>query len=291
MTSRYAIFGQPIAHSLSPLIHAAFGAQLGIAIDYRPIEVGRDDFVRALEAFAHDDGHGANVTLPLKEAAFALCMTLSDRARRAGSVNTLIRDGDAWHGDSTDGTGLLRDLHQRHAFDPRNCRILLLGAGGAARAAAFAFADADVRTLVIANRTPQRAQALAEALEDAPRVRAATWDEALERDDFDLVVNATSAGHGNRSFNLRAPVFARQTLCCDLSYGNAAQPFLDWARAAGATRITDGLGMLIEQAAESFAIWHGQRPDTASVYAAMRAAPESRSPADQIQGRPWYIEA
>lgn len=276
-TYRYAVFGQPIAHSLSPRIHAAFGAQLGIAIDYRAIEAGRDDFPGALAAFARGDGRGANVTLPLKEDAFAVCATHSTRATRAGSVNTLIRDGATWHGDSTDGIGLLRDLRERHTFDPRDRRVLLLGAGGAARAAAFAFSDAGVRTLVIANRTAQRAHALGDALADATCVRVTAWDAAFEGDDFDLVVNATAAGHGG-SFSLREPTFSAHTLCYDLSYGSTAQPFLDWARAAGATQVSDGLGMLVEQAAESFLLWHGQRPDTTAVYTEMRAPFTPRSP-------------
>ncbi|MGN6518184.1 MAG: shikimate dehydrogenase, partial [Dokdonella sp.] len=141
---RYAVFGQPIAHSLSPRIHATFGAQLGIRLDYRAIEAARETFAATLVAFARDGGRGANVTLPLKEDAAALCDALSERARRCGSVNTLIRDGDAWRGDSTDGVGLLRDL-ARHGIDTRGLRVLLLGAGGAARAAAFALVDAGAR--------------------------------------------------------------------------------------------------------------------------------------------------
>src|SRR3982751_2978122 len=164
MTARYAVFGQPIAHSLSPRIHAMFGTQLDIPIDYRAVESSRNDFARALHAFAQEGGVGANVTLPLKQDAAALCSSVSARARRCGSVNTLIRDGGGWRGDSTDGSGFLRDLAEHHAFDPHGHRCLLLGAGGAARAVAFALADADVAHLAIANRTHERARALAASI-------------------------------------------------------------------------------------------------------------------------------
>jgi shikimate dehydrogenase len=270
MQPRYAVFGQPIAHSLSPRIHKLFGAQLGIAVDYRAIEAGHAEFADAFEAFARDGGRGANVTLPLKEDALVLCTSLSDRARRAGSVNTLIRDGAQWRGDSTDGVGLLRDLRERHAFDPRNRRVLLLGAGGAARAAAFAFVDAGVDELVVANRSPDRAIALVQALGDAARVRA--WHDLGDAGDFDLVVNATAAGHGGAAFDLPLRLSGTQTFCYDLSYGNAARAFLEWARAAGAGRSSDGLGMLVEQAAESFLLWHSVRPQTAAVHAELSTA-------------------
>lgn len=267
-TSRYAVFGRPIAHSLSPRIHAAFGAQLGIAVDYRAIEAGPEEFPARLAAFARDGGRGANVTLPLKQDALALCALLSERARRAGSVNTLIRVVDAWHGDSTDGAGLLRDLRERHDFDPHGRRVLLLGAGGAARAAAFAFADAGTAELAIANRTTDRAIELAQAL---GRVAHATSLATLEvLGPFDLVINASAAGHAGASTALPRTLLDAHTLCYDLSYGKAAEAFLDAARQAGASRISDGLGMLVEQAAESFAAWHGTRPDTAAVYAELR---------------------
>jgi shikimate dehydrogenase len=266
---QFAVFGQPIAHSLSPRIHAMFAAQVGIALDYRAIEAGRDDFARALEAFASEGGVGANVTLPLKQDALALCSDASDLARRSGSVNTLVRHGSHWRGDSTDGAGLLRDLRVRCAFgELQDVRCLLLGAGGAARAVAFALADAGIESLLIANRTHERACDLAAAI-DAPNVEAIPWDALGAAGAFDLVLHATAAGHdaGQLAF---APAIATDALCYDLSYGEAAAPFLRWAKSAGAARIDDGLGMLVEQAAESFAIWHGHAPDTAPVFDGMR---------------------
>jgi shikimate dehydrogenase len=265
---RYAVFGQPIAHSLSPRIHTAFGAQLGLALDYRAIETGRETFASALDAFARDGGRGANVTLPLKQDAFALCASVSERAQRCGSVNTLIRADDGWHGDSTDGVGLLRDLSERHGFDPRDRRILLLGAGGAARAAAFALAETGAAELVLANRTAARADALAQTIGGIACTRGMN---ATAPHAFDLVINATSTGHAEGTLELPHGALAASTFCYDLSYGKAAQTFLAQMRAAGAVRVSDGLGMLVEQAAESFALWHAVRPPTAAVYALLRA--------------------
>ena len=269
MKPRYAVFGQPIAHSLSPRIHAMFGAQFGIEVDYRAIETGRDEFARALAAFARDGGVGANVTLPLKADAFALCATRSARAQRCGSVNTLTRDGDAWRGDSTDGVGFLRDL-ERLGFDARGRRVLLLGAGGAARAVAFTLVDADPRELMIVNRTRERTAELARALRfdgvfGWEPAQVGTLDGR-----YDLVVNATSAGHAGAAFDLPARLLERDALCYDLSYGHAARSFLAWAREAGAKTASDGLGMLVDQAAESFAIWHGRRPQTRAILDALR---------------------
>ena len=264
-TLRYAVFGQPIAHSLSPRIHAMFAAQFGIALDYRAIESSLDAFASTLDAFAREGGAGANVTLPLKQEAARLCTEVTDRARRADSVNTLIRDGDGWRGDSTDGVGFIRDLRDRHHFEPHGKRALLLGAGGAARAVAFALVEADA-ALTIANRTRERAERLA----DATRSQVIDWNASVDADAFDLVVHATAAGHGDASFEWPTVPIDAHTLACDLSYGAAAAPFLARAQAAGA-RTIDGLGMLVEQAAESFAIWHGKTPATDPVYAALRA--------------------
>jgi len=245
-----------------------FAKELDIALDYRAIEAGRDDFARALGAFADGGGVGANVTLPLKQDAFALCASVDDRARRCGSVNTLIRDGTKWRGDSTDGAGFVRDLHARYAFELQGRSCLLLGAGGAARAVAFALADAGVGTLLIANRTHERAHELTTAI-GAANVDAVAWNALGHIGAFDLVVHATAAGHDGAPLAVPASI-ATHALCYDLSYGEAAGPFLHWAKSAGAAQIDDGLGMLVEQAAESFFIWHRRAPDTAAVFDALR---------------------
>jgi shikimate dehydrogenase len=186
-------------------------------------------------------------------------------------VNTLTAlPGGLWRGDNTDGEGLVRDLTGRHALDLRGRRGLLLGAGGAAHAAAFALLDAGVAELTIVNRTPERADALADAIGQPARARTRYWRDLPNCGNFELLVNATSAGHGPDKLVLPFSLVARRALCYDLSYGAAAFAFLAWARAAGAGQAIDGLGMLIEQAAASFAIWHGKWPDTDTVYAELR---------------------
>ena len=268
---RYAVFGHPVAHSLSPRIHAAFAQQTGIVLEYTAIDAAPHDFVAALDRFADDGGAGANVTLPLKEAAFAICAQTTDRARRAGAVHTLPRHEGRWHGDNTDGAGLVRDLTGRHGLDLRARRALLLGAGGAARGVAPALLDAGISELIIVNRTAERADALADALGEPDRAHSRYWRDLGDLGDFSLIVNATSASRQDQgAFTLPFHLATPRTLAVDLNYGEAAIPFLAWARAAGCHDAVDGLGMLVEQAAEAFEHWHGVRPDTDPVYAALR---------------------
>ena len=271
MSRHFAVFGHPVAHSLSPRIHAAFGKQAGIDIDYVAIDAQAGDFAAALAAFAARGGAGANVTLPLKEAAFALCADTSERARRAGAVNTLVRNGDAWHGDNTDGAGLVRDLTGRHGLDLRARRTLLIGAGGAARGVAPALLDAGIGDLFVVNRTAQRADALVDALAQPGRVHPRYLDDLVALGEFDLIVNATSAARNGQIPALPRALVGRRTAAVDLSYGEAAIPFLAWARASGCHDMVDGLGMLVEQAALSFARWNAVEPETDAIYGALRA--------------------
>ena len=271
---RYAVFGHPVAHSLSPRIHAAFAQQTGIVLEYTAIDAAPHDFVAALDRFADDSGAGANVTLPLKEAAFAICAQTTDRARRAGAVNTLTRNEGQWHGDNTDGAGLVRDLTGRHGLDLRARRALLLGAGGAARGVAPALLDAGISELIIVNRTAERADALADALGEPDRAHSRYWRDLGDLGDFSLIVNATSASRQDQgAFTLPFHLATPRTLAVDLNYGEAAIPFLAWARAAGCHDAVDGLGMLVEQAAEAFAIWRGVRPPSAQVLEELRRTP------------------
>jgi shikimate dehydrogenase len=267
--SRHAVFGHPIAHSLSPRLHALFAEQAGIALEYSAVDASPDAFEHAVREFFARGGRGANVTLPHKAAAFALADVHTSTARRLGVANVLTRLPDGRiEADSNDGAGMIADLRGRHGIDPRGSDVLLLGAGGAARAAAFALLDAGSRRLTIANRTHARAVAVAHALAEPGRVRAIEW-AALDRcAAFDLVVNATSAGVGHARLALPASLAASATVAHDLSYGPAARPFLDWAAQAGCAAVFDGLGMLVETAAASFERWHGVRPD---VEAALRA--------------------
>lgn len=272
MTERYAVFGHPVAHSRSPDIHAAFGRQEGIAVDYRAIDATPETFATALEAFAAEGGVGANITLPHKEAAFALCTTRTARATRAGSVNTLLRKGDRWHGDTTDGAGLVRDLTDRHGLDLRGRRVLLLGAGGSARSVAPSLLDAGILELVVVNRTPERADELIDAMSEPGRALSRYWEDLGEIGDFELIVNATSAGRDREAtFKLPLSLVNSMTTAVDLNYGDAAIAFLAWARSASCRNVVDGLGMLVEQAAESFQQWHAVRPQTDAVYARMQA--------------------
>ncbi|HEX7371079.1 MAG TPA: shikimate dehydrogenase [Rhodanobacteraceae bacterium] len=260
---RYAVFGHPIAHSLSPRLHALFAAQFDFGLEYDAIDAAPAAFAASVEAFFAADGHGANVTLPHKAAAFALADVRTPTAARLGVANVLTRLPDGRiEADNNDGAGMLADLHGRCGVDPRDRNILLLGAGGAARAAAFALLDAGAQSLAIANRTLRRAQALADALDEPSRVRVVGWDGLDASRAFGLVINATSAGVQHAALALPASLLDQRSVAYDLSYGAAAQPFVEWAQGAGADAAFDGLGMLVETAAASFQRWHGERPDT-----------------------------
>lgn len=279
MTAKYAVFGHPVAHSLSPRIHAWFAREEGVDMDYVAIDAAPEDFAAAIHTFGAIGGQGANITLPHKERAVALCSQLSGRARRAGAVNTLVRAGAAWHGDNTDGVGLVHDLTERHRLDLRGRRVLLLGAGGAARGVAPSLLDAGVDSLWIVNRSADKADALSDALGEPSRVRTRYLADLPSLGDFELIINATSAGRGeglSLPFSLASP----RCLAVDLSYGEAAISFLAWATAAGCTHRIDGLGMLVEQAAESFALWHGKRPHTDEILAQLSARADALHTAD-----------
>ncbi len=267
MSDRYAVFGHPVAHSLSPRIHAAFARQAGRAIAYEAIDVAPADFESALAAFAAGGGRGANITLPHKQAATALCSRLSERAQRAGAVNTLTREGEGWAGDNTDGIGLVRDLTERHALDLRGRRTLLLGAGGAAHGVAPALLDAGIGELFIVNRDSARADALVDALGQPGRVHSRYWQDLNGLGVFEFIVNATAAGRDGGTLALPMGIATPRSLAVDLSYGDAAIPFLAWARGAACAQAIDGLGMLVEQAAESFHDWFGVRPATDAIHA------------------------
>ncbi|URL58591.1 shikimate dehydrogenase [Luteibacter flocculans] len=267
---RYAVFGHPIAHSLSPEIHQAFAAQLGIHLRYETIDVPPGEFEEAVRRFFAEGGLGANVTLPHKEAAFAMADERSEAAQRAGAANTLTAlVGGKVQAHNTDGSGFVRDITERHSLDLRGHDALLLGAGGAAKAVAWALLDAGVQTLTIVNRTPERADALADAIGEPARCHTRYWD-GLEGECFDLVVNATSIGIHGGTFDLPMSLLQDHSTCYDLSYGAAAASFKGWATAAGTRYFRDGLGMLVEQAADAFEHWHGQRPDTDPVYQTLR---------------------
>ena len=263
MADRYAVIGNPVAHSLSPRIHAAFARACGQDMEYGLLEAPREKFVEAVDAFRAAGGKGLNVTLPFKEAAFHYCTRLSAQARDAGAVNTLRFEAQV-RGDNTDGVGLCRDLTRNLRFELHGKAVLVAGAGGAARGVIGALRAAGARPLVVANRTAERARELAARFADV----AGCGYEALAGRAFDLVVNATSAGLAGEAPVLPAGLLREGMLAYEMVYGRDT-PFLAAARAAGA-RASDGLGMLVEQAAESFFLWRGVRPDSGALLAELR---------------------
>lgn len=268
---QFAVFGHPISHSLSPQIHQAFARQFGLELEYRAIDAAPAEFEAAVRRFFADGGLGANVTLPHKASAFALADERSEAASRAGSANVLTPlAGGRLAAHNTDGDGMVRDIAERHQVDLRGHTALLLGAGGAAHGVAWALLDAGVETLTIVNRTPETADALADAIGDPARAHTRYWEDLADLGAFDLIVNATSAGVLGRSLDLPFAIVGNRALCYDLSYGKAATDFLAWARTAGARYAFDGLGMLVETAADAFELWHRKRPDTDPVYHELR---------------------
>lgn len=269
--AQFAVFGHPISHSLSPQIHQAFARQTGVKLEYRTVDAAPEAFTAAVRQFFADGGRGANVTLPHKAAAYALADERSEAAQRAGSANVLtMLQGDRIAAHNTDGEGMVRDITERHEVDLRGHTALLLGAGGAAHGVAWSLLDAGVETLTIVNRSPDAADALADAIGDPARAHTRYWEDLPELGAFDLIVNATSAGVLGKSLELPFAIVGNRALCYDLSYGAAATGFLAWARTAGARYAFDGLGMLVETAADAFELWHGRRPDTDPVYAELR---------------------
>ena len=271
MTDHYAVFGNPIAHSKSPLIHAAFARQTGQDLDYRAILAPIDGFAAALRDFIAAGGRGANVTVPFKEEAFRLATRLSPRAALAGAVNTLVISGDDVLGENTDGVGLLRDITINLACPIEGRRILLLGAGGAARGAIGPLLDARPQVLVVANRTEAKAQVLADVFGHLGPVSGAGFLQLAGR-SFDLVIDATSASLGGDMSPLPEGVFAADSLAYSMMYGKGETAFQRFARSQGAVRIAEGLGMLVEQAAEAFHLWRGVRPDVRPVMDMLRGA-------------------
>jgi shikimate dehydrogenase len=264
---RYAVIGNPIAHSRSPDIHARFAAQTGQQLTYERLLAPLGGFVSALNAFIESGGKGANVTLPFKLEACQLATRLTDRARAAGAVNTLAFDGSNLVGDNTDGIGLVIDIVRNAGFALRDRRILLLGAGGAARGALLPLLQESPAQLVIANRTAEKAVELARQFASYGDVRAASCDALTE--PFDVVINATSASLTADVPPVSPHIFTGNTLAYDMMYGKEPTVFLRFAQAHG-TAIRDGLGMLVEQAAEAFFLWRGVRPESLSVLNALR---------------------
>ncbi len=269
---RYAVIGNPVAHSKSPQIHAAFALQTGQSLEYGTVLAPLDGFAAAVRQFREAGGRGMNVTVPFKLEAFDLSDVRSPRAEAAGAVNTLAFDRGQVFGDNTDGSGLVRDLIDNLSCPLRGRRILLLGAGGAARGALLPLLAEAPESLTIANRTASKAAQLAERFRTYAPVAVVhgCGFEALRGRRFDLVINATSSSLADQAPALPTGIFAPGALAYDMMYGRGDTPFLAAARADGAQRLADGIGMLVEQAAESFLLWRGVRPDTRTVLEGLR---------------------
>ena len=270
-TKRYVLFGHPVAHSWSPFIHGLFARQFGDTIEYKLIDVEPADFRKSVIDFFVGRGHGANVTVPHKQAAAEVVNEMTPRAARAGAVNAIaVRAGAKLYRDNTDGAGLVQDLRVNLGVEITGRRILLLGAGGAARGVLGPLLQEKPAALVVANRTPARASELARDFADVGNVTGGDF-EAMRFGPWDIVINGTSASLAGEVPELPDGVFGPDTLCYDMAYGRGKTPFMEWAAARGATRIRKGFGMLVEQAAESYLLWRGVRPDTAPVRKALAA--------------------
>jgi shikimate dehydrogenase len=270
-TDRYAVLGNPVAHSKSPRIHALFAHQFKHRIEYSAIQVDPGGFAQAVAQFRANGGSGVNVTVPFKQDAYKLADHLSDRARLAGAVNTLKFEPDGRSfGDNTDGTGLVHDLEKNLGVHLKDQRILVLGAGGAVRGVLAPLLKHHPALIVIANRTVAKAKELADEFAQYGKLEACGFPQ-LKGKHFDLVINGTAASLQGEIPPLPENLFAKHALAYDMMYGEKSKPFLDWAALHGAETVTDGLGMLVEQAAESYLLWRGVRPETRHVIEKLRS--------------------
>jgi shikimate dehydrogenase len=285
VTDTYALFGFPVHHSWSPFIHGMFARQTGQDMQYRLHESAPEQFRHdVLEFMLEQGGSGANVTLPHKRVAADLVNALTPRAQQADAVNTILRRGGELIGDNTDGVGLVRDITLNLGLRLATPRILLLGAGGAARGALGPLLELQPTTLVVANRTAERATALADEFSGRGAISGAAFDGIEPIAPFDLVINATSASLKGEVPPVPARAIGPQTTCYDMAYGVGETPFTQWARAQGSGQAVQGWGMLVEQAAEAFLQWRGVRPATQPVLEALRArATALATPAGRIR--------
>ena len=262
---RYGVMGYPVSHSRSPVIHRLFAMQTGQDLQYDLLEVAPAKLETAIKQFARTGGKGLNITVPHKSEVTKLVDEMSERASDAGAVNTLVFQDEEIFGDNTDGVGLLRDLQSNLGLNLKDANILILGAGGAVRGIISPLLDAGPKSLMIANRTIAKAKALADHFSTQGPVRACYFQDVGSSPVYDLVINATSAGLKGETLPYPEAAIGEHTICYDLSYSMKTTPFSKWAKEHGAARSLMGWGMLVEQAAESFYLWRGVRPDTAAV--------------------------
>lgn len=268
---RYGVVGFPVAHSRSPFIHGMFARQTAQNMAYRLYEIPPAAFRTEVGRFFAEGGSGLNITVPHKTAAADFASELSARAERAGAANTLAMQDGRIYGDNTDGAGLVRDLLENLRAEVAGRRVLILGAGGATRGIIAPLLEIGLDELLVANRSAERARDLVTPFSDLGKVRGCGFDDLPTR-PFDLVINATSAGLDGKVPAITPAVVGPATLCYDLSYSRTDTPFVKWARNQGCGRAVEGWGMLVEQAAESFALWRGVRPETGAVLAVLDSA-------------------
>lgn len=269
--SNYAVFGNPISHSKSPRIHTLFAKQTGISLKYQSIEVPLDNFKEYLESFSQQNGKGLNITVPFKGEAFSLCNVLTERAKLSCSVNTIWFEENHIYGDTTDGKGLINDLTINNQIEIKNKSILILGAGGTVRAILEPLCQQSPEKIIIANRTLSKAEQLVNVFSKYADIKAYSYDQLKEyAQSFDLIINATSMSLNGMLPDIPKTTINKNTSCYDLMYSDADTVFMQWAKQQGAQKVMDGLGMLVEQAAEAFLIWHGIKPETKSVIELLR---------------------
>lgn len=273
---RYAVMGYPVKHSRSPFIHGMFAKQTGQNISYQLLEVAPENLADAVQRFFAEGGKGLNITVPHKQAVVALVKYCTPRAEFAGAVNTIMvmQDG-ALMGDNTDGVGLLTDLNNNLKFHLKDKRVLLLGAGGAARGVLAPMLQQHPHEIVIANRNVERAKALAEEFHSLGDLSGVSFTD-VGSEPFDLIINATSASLQGEMPELPVAIVGENTLCYDMAYGKDDTVFTHWAKQLGAAYAVQGWGMLVEQAAEAFFLWRNVRPDTVSVLVALQNPPPPR---------------
>ncbi len=267
---RFAVVGNPISHSKSPEIHNLFAEQTGEIISYEKILIEPGNFNKYVAYFFESGGKGLNVTVPFKVDAFKFVTCLTEFAKHAGAVNTIVPQKDkSFLGANTDGLGLLRDLKKKLHLQISGKRIIIIGAGGAVQGIVEPLLLENPRELLIANRTPEKAVALVNKFKNMGEIQSCGLNQ-IPANPFDLILHATSAALMDKNLDLSAEIIGPQTYCYDLSYSDSDTPFMQWGKKNDAHMIVDGLGMLIEQAAESFYLWKGKRPDTAMVYNSLR---------------------
>ncbi len=268
--ANYAVFGNPVKHSKSPLIHSLFAKQTGISLIYQAIEVPLTGFNEYVNLFSAQGGLGLNITVPFKEEACAICTTLTDRAALCGSVNTIRFDEQLnIYGETTDGQGFINDLTVNHDINIEGKSVLILGAGGSVKALLEPLCSQKPERIIIANRTISKAEALAAKFSNLGQITAVPYSNLSDL-SFDLIINGTSLSLKGKLPDIPASLIKTDTCCYDLMYSDVATVFMQWASGHGASTVMDGLGMLVEQAAESFLFWHGVKPETSFVINAIR---------------------